>query len=773
MEAFIKQKLLLSLILCGVMLVTSSVSAVGISVGYPNPIPLLVGENLYYGASSGNSGNLMLLKVNNIEKFSINPEGDISIYGDLKPGGINCTSGQILQKQGVSGWVCASLPTGTDLSTWATFPATANVNLGSFQVGNTANNNYISFASTYLNIHPATDSYGIVLRDKDLSTYYLGLTQVDGASYLADSNTALTNYFIKGDGRDVTVGNNLYVNAVYGRSGTAESIWLGDTNDTIQVQGSLNMNSKTITNLATPVASTDAASKGYVDTAVSGITPNLNGWTFTDNYFYDDNEQIIGAYDEWLRLNNASDFTNGVYTPGLLRADGGIQVDTQTAISSDNYWHEAKSNVSTRYGYFNVRNSLGTRGAYFGWGDGNAAVDLVLDNASLLNITGGNVAISDNLTVGGKNVCLADGTNCLTSTGDNLGNHTATTNLNVADWQIQNINELEMKDFDDNTGGADNKYRVLGRDGAWMFHDGGVVVGSYSNGTWTDLADGQLIVEGSVGIGITNPGTYKLNVVGDANVSGNLNAGTISSGSITSSGTFFGTNANLSGNVAAGTISVGSISATGNITAAGNITSPFWNSNVDAQIRMDADNNGTNYFKINNGANSTVFRVEENGNVGVNYTGTGNANMDLNKATIGLDDGYPISWGNESIYGYGTGITLSAGGGANYITIKDTGNVGIGITAPTAKLDVAGDIKTSGTLKLDLVTKTCNPGTTSATCTCDAGYVILTGGGECYDNLTPVMFENYPLSDFRSWKVSCYVGDKAYVRLTCVKMGDI
>jgi len=53
----------------------------------------------------------------------------------------------------------------------------------------------------------STDSYGIVLRDKDTSSYF-GITQVVGVSYLTDSST-YSNYFIKGDGANAWVRGTL------------------------------------------------------------------------------------------------------------------------------------------------------------------------------------------------------------------------------------------------------------------------------------------------------------------------------------------------------------------------------------------------------------------------------------------------------------------------------------------------------------------------------------------------------------------------------------
>jgi hypothetical protein len=77
--------------------------------------------------------------------------------------------------------------------------------------------------------------------------------------------------------------------------------------------------------------------------------------------------------------------------------------------------------------------------------------------------------------------------------------------LSLNDGYLRNVKAAYLKDWDDDSGGSDDTYRLLGRDGAWQFYNGGVVVGNYANGTWTDLADGTLIVEGSVGIGETDP----------------------------------------------------------------------------------------------------------------------------------------------------------------------------------------------------------------------------------------------------------------------------
>lgn len=53
---------------------------------------------------------------------------------------------------------------------------------------------------------------------------------------------------------------------------------------------------------------------------------NAAGWALSNDQISDDSENVIQTSDEWLRLNNSSNFSNGVYTPGRLRADGGIYV---------------------------------------------------------------------------------------------------------------------------------------------------------------------------------------------------------------------------------------------------------------------------------------------------------------------------------------------------------------------------------------------------------------------------------------------------------------
>ena len=73
-------------------------------------------------------------------------------------------------------------------------------------------------------------------------------------------------------------------------------------------------------------------SAGYALTIHNGTT-----WTtrITGNavIYLGEKNAIEGNYDTWLRLNNQNHYVSGVYTPGVMRADGGFNVSGSTV------WH--------------------------------------------------------------------------------------------------------------------------------------------------------------------------------------------------------------------------------------------------------------------------------------------------------------------------------------------------------------------------------------------------------------------------------------------------
>lgn len=230
------------------------------------------------------------------------------------------------------------------------------------------------------------------------------------------------------------------------------------------------------------------------------------------------NGSVRGNQSGAVRINTGSGYVDvgpkntgwsHFYTdrPGYY-FDKGITVD-QGLIGSYNENLSLRTSGTTRITVLNTNGNVGI---------GNTAPTQelhVTGGARITDLTTG-VVVSDasgNLSV--------DATLVGTGLGDNLGNHTATTNLNMNDFELHNVKALQGKDWDDNSGGTDNKYRLLFRDGAHQFYNGGVVVGNYGNGTWGDLADGTLIVEGNTGMGTTAP-TQRLDVEGNLRLRGGI-----------------------------------------------------------------------------------------------------------------------------------------------------------------------------------------------------------------------------------------------------------
>jgi len=123
-----------------------------------------------------------------------------------------------------------------------------------------------------------------------------------------------------------------------------------------------------VTAAATPISGSHLTNKTYVDAqvAAAGGADNLGNHTATQT------------------LNMSGEAISNV---------SGLSTGGHEAISSGNYRHTANYTNDNNYGYFEVENNSGTRGAYFGFGNGGSRVDLALDAASNLYITGGNVGI--------------------------------------------------------------------------------------------------------------------------------------------------------------------------------------------------------------------------------------------------------------------------------------------------------------------------------------------------------------------------------------------
>jgi len=140
---------------------------------------------------------------------------------------------------------------------------------------------------------------------------------VTGNIYASD---VVYGSYPSGDTNWVSLAGGTYSDGVY----ATPNLWL-ETSGSVYIPGLANCDT----------IDTDGSGKLTCGTDDTGVGVDLYGWSFADNYFYDDGEEVIRASDEWLRLNQAGHFTSGTYTPYLLRADGGFQVDGTTVIGGD------------------------------------------------------------------------------------------------------------------------------------------------------------------------------------------------------------------------------------------------------------------------------------------------------------------------------------------------------------------------------------------------------------------------------------------------------
>jgi Chaperone of endosialidase len=87
-------------------------------------------------------------------------------------------------------------------------------------------------------------------------------------------------------------------------------------------------------------------SAGYAIAVNNGTT-----WTtrITGNaiIYLGEKNAIEGNYDSWLRLNNSNHYASGVYTPGVMRADGGFQVSGYTVIHSGTIGSQSVASANT------------------------------------------------------------------------------------------------------------------------------------------------------------------------------------------------------------------------------------------------------------------------------------------------------------------------------------------------------------------------------------------------------------------------------------------
>jgi len=273
--------------------------------------------------------------------------------------------------------------------------------------------------------------------------------------------------------------------------------------------------------------------------------------------------------------------------------------------------------------------------------------------------------------------------------------------------------------------------------------DGSGTANYVSKWSDSDTLTSSLIYDNgtNVGIGTTNPGSYKLNVNGSVYIQGGSVLLSSCGNTVSANGAYFpcgdysftswsggvtyypmiikgGTN----GNVGIGTTSPGAkLEVNGSIAPAysyglesSNTLTGFYpyKSAIGANDTVIRYSTGNNNFVIQH-ASTNVLAINQDGNVGIGTTAPADSILTINAnsantstaggiSLLGLNKDYGM---RTTVYDTGTGIqgqfvlkvagsydaapTMVIGGPGN------TRNVGIGTTAPGYKLEVAGDSKTT------------------------------------------------------------------------------
>jgi hypothetical protein len=595
----------------------------------------LLTNNLYYANGSpwdlqeaAGANNQIQYNVNNnfaaSANFTFNPSTNVlTVTGNIA--GDNVNAGNLLTANFVTGTLTtAAQPNITSVGNLTSLAVTGNVTTGNIS-GTTGAFTDVSGNGSALTALTGANVTGQV-----------GNALVAGTVYTAaqpniTSVGTLSSLDVTGN---IVSGANVVTDLIVGKT-TSVSITATGANSNIFLKptgtGTVDVWGKVISNVATPVASTDAATKQYVDEVAQGLSPK--GSVVAASYV------ALPAYT----YNNGTDGVGATITAsanGALTLDG-VQPTVGARVLIKN---ETAGNAPVNGVYVVTTNNAGapfvlTRAIDMNVGTEFPGAFVFIETGTVQADTGWVCTSDSPITVGTTAIVFTQ--------FSGAGEYTAGTGLTLTGTQFSISNTA-------------------------------VTAGAYGNGdynaTFTVNAQGQLTAAANVAI-----------TANAANLTGTTLSSTVLNSSLTSVGTL--TALAVTGNVSAGNVSATSITGTLTTAAQPNITSVGTLTSLDVTGNANVGNIGgaAGVFTANVSAGnlSTGGVLSVTGNANVGNLGTGG----LITATGNVSGGNLTTGGVVSATGNVSGGNLTTGG-----ALSVTGNATVGNLSTAGTVVATGNI---------------------------------------------------------------------------------
>jgi hypothetical protein len=665
-------------------------------------------------ANVGNIGAAAGVFTANVSAGNLSTTGSLSATGNVDGGNVNATN------KVVASQLESNVSTGT-----APFVVTSTTKVTNLNA---------DLLDGYTSAVAATGDT-IVLRDANgnITANNIGGTLSTAAQPSITSVGTLTSLDVTGN---ITTSANLVTDLIVGKT-SGISIAAAGTNQNVTLKptgtGFIDVFGAKVSNVATPVASTDAATKGYVDAAVEGLhihapsqaaTPNTlavlssgtvtynNGssgvgatLTTTGSYTTIDGVNIATVGTRILVKNEANAAHNGIYTytssTVLTRA---TDFDTPTEMGGGDFTFVQAGTLYNDTGWVMTDpvTTVGTTAVNFvqfsGAGTYTAGTGLTLNgtefsisNTAVTAGTYGNGDAVATFTVNAQGQLTNASNTFITANAANL---TGTTlNASVITSSLTSVGTL-------------GSLAVTGNASAGNISATGDVSGATLTGTLTTASQPNITSVGTLtSLSVTgNVSGGNLTTTGVVSATGNVSGGNITTaGVVAATGNVSGGNITTAGLVSAtGNVSGGNITTVGLVNATGNVTG----GNLTTAGLVNATGN------VTGGNITTAGVVAATGNVsGGNLTTagalsvTGNANVGNIGAAAGVFTSN-ISALNANLGNLASANFFSGDGGllSNVTAAGNLANGTSNVRIPTADGNV--NISVGGTSNVLVVTST-------------------------------------------------------------------